>query len=240
MSESPPPDIRQFPKPSELKKKAQESPKLTRSLKQPNSSATWHSTPNGSVKTDVESTLKSKLKPPPPQKTSKIQDLLKSFEKKKAEGLSDVAPIPTVANLSVPKKPAADISPISGRKINRKEFVGDLTKKFESTTEETVSESPPRIPPKPGGGSSGPPQWQRKAIEPVGEPPSLPSRIREMHKAPEAPPPPPSEIPKLKSWRKDSSKEWKVKQPEPIVPPEPPTPPLPEEVPEIRKPFVYR
>lgn len=80
-------------------------------------------------------------KPSIQPKAGRISNLMKQFEKNKgqngdSEGSSDGGPTSPRHSLGVPssESPAVDKSPLSGRKLNRKESVEDLTKKFGGRT----------------------------------------------------------------------------------------------------------
>lgn len=114
-------------------------------------------------------------KPQPVPKNARISGLMKRFEKSPGPELSSPSegpsPVPSPTHVSnnfgPPKRIDPDISPLSGRKFNKKESLVDLKKKFEdglsdrstspSSKEGSRTTSPdggrPTLPPKPGGGS---------------------------------------------------------------------------------------
>lgn len=104
-------------------------------------------------------------KPSTSPKTSRISNLMKQFETKgggagggESEGsggssasLSGPSPLTSPShNLSLSTiKPKLDVSPLSGRKMNRKDSVDDLTKKYGGKLRSPSPDSKPYLPPKP-------------------------------------------------------------------------------------------
>lgn len=276
-----PPDIRQFPKPSDMKKSAkvsspfssrkvrgfQEDSKLTSAppknpakevAKEVTKDGNITPTPiqNGAAKSGIiapahnqSTTQKSAavkpqaVKPPPAPKTAKIQGLMKMFEKKPSGEAKDLTPPPSsISSLSTPPKPSMTVSPLTGRKFDRKDSVENLTKKYEdrslSPTEVSRAKSPenkPILPPRPGGfGGGSRTEFQRKPLEQnVSKPPMIPSRLKE------------TEAPPSKSEWSQAKKAPVVEEKEERSPPKtkPAEPPPEEEKPEPQastKRFVYR
>ncbi len=101
-------------------------------------------------------------------KVSRISNLMKQFETKtnregsgegsEGSASSSTGPSPLTSplhNLAPPLvKPSADVSPLSGRKVDRKTSVDDLTKKFGGSTRSPSPDIKPSLPPKPPGISS--------------------------------------------------------------------------------------
>ena len=168
--------------------------------------------------------VKAAKPPPPAPKTARISDLMKRFEKSPGPDQSSpskspspqhevVSPTHMSNSLGPPKRVDPDVSPVSGRKFNKKESLGDLKKKFEegssggfsdrsvspSSREGSRGTSPdggkPFLPPKPGGsggshhGSSNapPPPWLKNKI-PEEKPPRSFGRTPSPHH--DHPPPP--------------------------------------------------
>ena len=270
-----PPDIRQFPKPSDMKisspgssrkfRGLQENKKLksplpknlTKEVKE-EGKVTPKPIQNGTAKSGImappahnqSTTQKSTaVKPPTAPKTAKIQDLMKRFEKKPSGEVEDLAPPPSnISSLSTPPKPSMDVSPLTGRKMHRKDSVGNLTKKYEdkrqSPTDMSRGKSPspeskPFLPPKPGVSVSGSrTEFHRTPLEQsVSRPPTVPGRLKETVTAATTPP--------AKSMWSQAKKEPVVEKKEERSPPKmKPVEPLPEEEkPEFQastKAFVYR
>ena len=143
-------------------------------------------------------------KPVTAPKNAKISDLMKRFEKSPGPDQSHsespspqhnvISPVHKSTLGPPPKKVEPDKSPVSGRRFNKKESLGDLKKKFEegsggsggysdrstspSSREGSRGTSPdggkPFLPPKPGGSGNAPtPPWlKNKSSE---ERPPLPS-----------------------------------------------------------------
>ena len=134
-------------------------------------------------------------KPPPAPKTARISDLMKQFEKSPGPEQTSRSQSPSpqhevvspVHNLGAPKRVDPDVSPLSGRRFNKKESLGDLKKRFEDTSSDrSISPSSregsrgtspdggkPFLPPRPGGGSSNPsaPSWAKNRIPEERTPP---------------------------------------------------------------------
>lgn len=276
-----PPDIRQFPKPSDMKKSAKvSSPLSSRKVrgfqedsklisappKNPakevakevtkDGNITPTPTQNGTAKSGImapahnqnttqQSTVvkPQAVKPPTAPKTAKIQGLMKMFEKKPSGEAKDLAPPPSsISSLSTPPKPSLTVSPLTGRKFDRKDSVENLTKKYEdrslSPTEVSRAKSPenkPNLPPRPGGfGGGSRTEFQRKPLEQnVSKPPMIPSRLKE------------TAAPPAKSEWSQAKKAPVVEEKEERSPPKtkPAEPPPEEEKPEPQastKRFVYR
>ncbi len=94
-------------------------------------------------------------KPPPPSKPSAVSERMKMFQQNNESKTS-----PAVSKLKPPPKPAANESPTSRRKIDKKANVSDLTSMFggrasmTSPVSDRSSPSPearPNLPPKPAG-----------------------------------------------------------------------------------------
>lgn len=179
-------------------------------------------------------------KPPPVPKTARISGLMKRFENN--PGAEEQSPPPSKSpspkhefaspvhssrsgfNLGPPKKVDPDVSPLSGRKFNKKESLGDLKKKFEEGSDRSVSPSSressratspdggrPFLPPKPGGGGSGSaptPPWVKNKIA-EDKPPLVTSKPFGRAPSPHEPPPKPvvesAPAPSrpLPSWKKE-------------------------------------
>ena len=181
-------------------------------------------------------------KPQPAPKNARISGLMKRFEKSPgpessspSEGPSPV-PSPThkSSNLGPPKRIDPDVSPLSGRKFNKKESLGDLRKKFEdgssdrstspSSRESSRATSPdggrPTLPYKPGGGSH---QGHGSGGAPV--PPWVKNSI------PQERPPPPSKRPPSPDHNRPPKPAVAVTEPVPSVhrplPPRKREPPMP-------------
>ena len=156
-----PPTVRKFPPPGPVRKSNDVMSKNT-----PSNDVMSKNTPN-SEQTDKNRTgisaapkINNMTKPPIATKSLKISERMKMFEKKD----SPAQVSPTVSpkhTLKVSSKPPADKSPMSGRKMNREESVGELMNKYggglhvtSPTTNDRSSPSPeskPFLPPKPSG-----------------------------------------------------------------------------------------
>lgn len=249
-------DVQQFPKPSLLKKSSspafarkaiglKEEIKLkpvaskdsTTSKVAENKNISHRPAQNGTVKagnasiTQNQSMTQRKVKPPPAPKNTKILGLMKQFEKKSASNEEEQTPSTTT--LAAPQKPPPmDKSPLSGRKLYRKDSVKNMKEKYE---EDRRSMSPPQeltrnrspspeekpcLPPKPG--SSGIP-FQR----------FITGRTRETDTKPPKP-----EQSQMKKVAEKKDKE------ERLPPQDKPVEPLPEEEKPAFQPstkaFVYR
>ena len=176
---SPSPELeRKFVKPSEMKR-TQGSPFGSQNSNVSNGpTITKHPAappPTSDSKPPVQNNKTAMAKPQPAPKNVRISDLMKRFEKSPGPEQSppseDPSPVPSPthksSNLAPPKRVDPDASPLSGRKFNKKESLGDLKKKFEdgssdrstspSSREGSRATSPdggrPTLPHKPGGGS---------------------------------------------------------------------------------------
>ncbi|XP_064381897.1 uncharacterized protein LOC135330878 isoform X2 [Halichondria panicea] len=199
-------------------------------------------------------------KPPPATKSSAIADRMKMFQDKKS------APPSGLKGLKFPPKPAANKSPLSGRKIDKKANVNDLLSKFggrgsmTSPVSDRSSPSPeerPNLPSKPSGSSSPKhPPWKQKEAPPKDPVPLLPSK----------PPVEPSspQPARAKRWPSPEVEETKRASPllkrkfeppakvvDPVLPPKRDSPVMKKDSPTLRRklpsdsdeekrPFVYK
>lgn len=146
----------------------------------------------------------TRLKPTPAPKSNKVASLMKSFQQPQGEGEGGVAPPTTKGTIEL------DRSPMTGRKMDRKQSVKELTQRYSQSDEDEMSpkhdttkggipSKPPRpaeVPPPTPPGNNNPAMnmFKRKQLEidTEGPPPSLPSKPS-LNKAP--PPTPPTEVP---------------------------------------------
>ena len=184
-SPSPEPE-RKFKKPSEMKKGEGSpfgSPRPSHVSNGPTSRPA-KPPPSESKPPVIES--KKPAKPPTAPKNARISDLMKRFEKSPdpEQGTPSQSPSPkhditSPAHrsdaLAPPKRIDPDVSPVSGRKFNKRDSYSDLKKKFEDGTGHSDRSASPSSressrttsPDKPSGGPSGTspaPPWMKNRV----------------------------------------------------------------------------